>query len=127
MKKSIMIRCESVGNIKAELSFEENPNTSRAILDSLPLRYKISKWGDEIYFQIPLDLVEENSKQEVEIGDLGYWPQGKCFCIFFGKTPISKGNKPKAASPVNVFGRILDDPTVFRKTESNEEIIVEKT
>ena len=122
-----MIRCGSVGNIEAELSFEENPNTSRAILDSLPLRSKISRWGDEIYFQIPLDLVEENSKQEVEIGDLGYWPQGKCFCIFFGKTPISKGNKPKAASPVNVFGRILDDPTVFKKTDSNEEIIVEKT
>jgi hypothetical protein len=113
--------------VKAEIVFEENPGTAQAILDSLPLESKISRWGEEVYFQIPVNFTEENSRKEVEIGDLGYWPQGKCFCIFFGKTPISPGEKPVAASPVNVFGRVLDDPTIFKETRNGEEIRIEKS
>jgi hypothetical protein len=106
MSEKIKIYTRSSGDVSAEISLERNPTTAKAILDVL--------------------LPEENSQQDVEIGDLGYWPQGNGFCLFFGRTPISIGDKPKAASPVNVFGRILEDPTVFRKTKIGEEIRIER-
>jgi hypothetical protein len=126
MSEKIKIYTRSSGDVSAEISLERNPTTAKAILDVLPIWAKVNKWGDEIYFRIPVSLPEENSQQDVEIGDLGYWPQGNGFCLFFGRTPISIGDKPKAASPVNVFGRILEDPTVFRKTKIGEEIRIER-
>ncbi len=127
MLEKIKIYTRSSGNVSAEISLERNPKTAKAILEALPILAKVNKWGDEIYFRIPVSLPEENAQQDVEIGDLGYWPQGNGFCIFFGRTPISTRNKPKAASPVNVFGRILEDPKVFRKTKSGEEIRIERS
>ena len=126
MPEKITIYTKSTGKVLAEISPEKNPQTARAILAALPILGKVNKWGDEIYFRIQVNLPEENAQHEVGIGDLGYWPQGNGFCIFFGRTPISTGTKPKAASPVNIFGRTLDDPKVFKKTKSSEEIWIEK-
>ncbi len=126
MSENIKIYTRSSGEVSAEISLERNPKTAKAILDALPIYAKANKWGDEIYFRISVSLPEENAQQNVEIGDLCYWPQGNGFCIFFGRTPISTSSKPKAASPVNVFGRILEDPIVFRKTKSGEEIRIER-
>jgi len=126
MSENIKIYTRSSGEVSAEISLERNPKTAKAILDALPISAKANKWGDEIYFRISVSLPEENAQQDVEIGDLCYWPQGNGFCIFFGRTPISTSSKPKAASPVNVFGRILEDPIVFRKTKSGEEIRIER-
>jgi hypothetical protein len=126
MSEKIKIYTRSSGDVSAEIFLEGNPKTAKAILEALPILARVNKWGDEIYFRIPVSLPEENSQQDVKIGDLGYWPQGDGFCIFFGRTPISTGSNPKAASPVNVFGKILEDPTVFRKTKSGEEIQIEK-
>lgn len=122
----VRIRVESVGSVEAELMEEKNPKTVKAILEALPFQSKVKRWGDEVYFTIPVSLGEENSQTEVEVGDLGYWPEGRCFCIFFGRTPASEGDKPVAASPVNVFGKVRGDPTVFRKVKSGETIRVEK-
>lgn len=127
MSESIKIYTRSSGEVSAEISLERNPKTAKAILDALPISAKANKWGDEIYFRISVSLPEENAQQDVEIGDLGYWPQGNGFCIFFGRTTISTRSKPKAASPVNVFGRILEDPIVFRKTKNGEEIRIERS
>lgn len=126
MSEKITIYTRSTGKVLAEISLDKNPQTAKAILAALPIFGKVNKWGDEIYFRIQVSLPEEKAQQEVEIGDLGYWPQGNGFCIFFGRTPISTGAKPKAASPVNIFGRTLDIPTVFKKTKSGEEIQIEK-
>jgi hypothetical protein len=126
MSEKIAIYTQSTGTVLAEISLEKNPKTANAILNALPIEAHANQWGDEIYFRIPVSLPEENAQQIVTIGDLGYWPQGNGFCIFFGRTPISTDENPKAASPVNVFGRILGDPTVFRKTKSREAIRIEK-
>ena len=85
---------------------EKCPVTSQAILDALPIESKIQTWGDEIYFSIPVDVPEENANEVVELGDLGFWPPGAAFCIFFGKTPASRGNEIRPASKVNVFGKL---------------------
>ncbi len=127
MSEKIKIYTKSSGEVSAEILLEKNPKTAKAILDALPILAKVNKWGDEIYFRISVTLPEENAQLDVEIGALGYWPQGNGFCIFFGRTPISTSDKPKAASPVNVFGRILENPVMFRKIQSGEEIRIEKS
>ena len=77
--------------------------TADAIWEALPIEGQANTWGDEIYFSIPVQLDEENARQVVALGDLGYWPPGVAFCIFFGPTPVSSGDEIRPASPVNVF------------------------
>ena len=109
----IWIECMSK---KAEARIiNKNPVTAEKILTSLPLEGNALKWGDEIYFYIDVEIEEENSQEEVEIGDIAYWPEGKAICIFLGLTPISK-DKPKAISPVNVFAK-LDEKIGIKEGE----------
>ena len=101
--------------------------TGRAILAALPLEGAANIWGDEIYFDIPVTLDQEpDAREDVAVGDLGYWPMGSAFCIFFGPTPVSQGNAPRAYSPVNVFGRILGDPQVLKAVSDGAQVRVER-
>ncbi|MEM7826472.1 MAG: cyclophilin-like fold protein [Candidatus Aenigmatarchaeota archaeon] len=115
------------GSLEAEI-IDKNPKTAKAIVNALPLEGRAKTWGNEIYFEIPVKIGEENSQQEVDVGDLAYWIEGSCFCIFFGKTPASKSEKPIAYSPVNVFGKITTKNFVeiLKKVKDNEKIRVEK-
>ena len=80
-----------------------------AVWEALPLEGSARLWGEEVYFDVPLRLgLEPAARAEVAVGDLGYWPDGPAIALFFGKTPASAGETPVAASPVNVFGRIMD-------------------
>ena len=115
----IIITVENI-SIKAELL--DTP-TARKIAEALPLEGSVNVWGDEIYFNIPLTLDQEpDASQDVEVGDLGYWPAGPAFCIFFGATPVSSGDQPRAYSPVNVFGRIIGDPKQFKSVSNGATI-----
>ena len=97
---------------KAELN---DSATAQAVYASLPLAGTANVWGDEIYFSIPLNLDSApDAREVVEVGDLGYWPAGTAFCIFFGPTPVSTDEQPKAYSPVNIFGRLMDDPLLLK-------------
>lgn len=120
----IKISTPSTGEVYAELS-DENPETARAIWDALPIEGRANNWGDEIYFSIPVEAGVENPREVVEMGDLGYWPPGKAFCIFFGRTPASRGDEIRPASPVNVFGRVSGDPRVFKKVRGGERVTLE--
>jgi len=100
--------------------------TAQAIWKALPVKGFANLWGNEIYFSIPVILMLESGKALVEIGDLCYWPQGNAFCIFFGPTPISKGNQIKPASEVSVFGKIIGDATVLKQVTSGTKIIIEQ-
>lgn len=121
----IKITTSSTGSVMASLT-EENPVTAKAFTDSLPIKGRANTWGDEIYFSIPVETPEENSKPVVDLGDIAYWPPGNAFCIFFGRTPMSRGDEIRPASPVNVFGRIDADATVFKKVRSGEEVLIER-
>ena len=121
----IKISTPSTGGVYAELS-EENPETARAIWEALPIEARANTWGDEIYFSIPVEAGAENPREVVEMGDLGYWPPGKAFCIFFGRTPASRGDEIRPASPVNVFGKVSGDPRVFKKVRGGERVTLEK-
>ena len=97
--------------------------TADAIWIALPIEGHANCWGDEIYFAIPVQIEEaEDARQEMAVGELGYWPVGTAFCIFFGPTPVSTDEKPRAASPVNIVGRVLGDATAFRQVRSGETV-----
>ncbi len=115
----IMVEVE---NISMEAELLDTP-TALKIADALPLEGSVNVWGDEIYFDIPLTIDQEpGASQDVEVGDLGYWPAGPAFCIFFGPTPVSSGDQPRAYSPVNVFGRVLDNPQLFKSVPNGATI-----
>ena len=114
------------GNIEANAELK-NTETAKKIYNALPLTGMANRWGQEIYFSIPVYLEEEkDSKEVVGMGDVAYWPTGNCFCIFFGKTPASKGNEPRAASKVNVFGKVIGDTTMLKNIKDGDEIIISK-
>jgi len=102
-------------------------STGKAVLETLPLTRNAIRWGKEIYFELPVSVEMENgANAEVEVGDLAYWPNMPAFCIFFGPTPVSPDRKPRAASPVNVFGRLLDgDPAMLDQVAEGENVTVE--
>ena len=121
--KKITITINDV-KMSAELN---DSNTAQSIWDALPIEGRVNTWGYEVYFSIPVNAELENAKDVVSEGDLGYWPPGSAFCIFFGTTPVSRGNEIRAASPVNIFGKIIGDSKVFKKASSGAKIIIEKS
>ena len=100
--------------------------TAQAIWKALPVKGFANLWGNEIYFSIPVILTLESGKGLVDMGDLCYWPEGNAFCIFFGPTPISKGDQIKPASEVSVFGKIIGDAVVLKKVTSGTKIVIEQ-
>ena len=102
--------------------------TAGKVWDALPIKSFTSLWGDEIYFQIPVKAKLEDgfAKELVEVGDLGYWPQGECFCIFFGRTPVSKPGEIRPASSVNVVGKIEGDWQPLKTVKQDENVVIEE-
>jgi len=101
----------TVDNITLEADLNDSL-TAEKIAELLPIEGHANVWGDEIYFNIPLNLeVDANARADVDVGELGYWPAGPAFCIFYGPTPVSTDERPRAYSPVNVFGKISGDAT----------------
>lgn len=115
----------TAGSVAADALLDES-ETARLVWDALPLTVAGETWGDEIYFSIPVKAKPERPLETVELGDLGYWPPGTAFCIFFGPTPMSRGQEIRPASPVNVFGKIVGDPTVFKKVRTGAKVRVER-
>ena len=118
MNKKILIKAGNVA-ISAELN---GTATAQAIWDALPIKGRVNLWGDEIYFSIPVKLESENGKELVDKGDLGYWPEGNAFCVFFGQTPISKAGEIRPASAVNIIGRVLGNTEILKQVISGTEI-----
>ena len=122
MIRQIKIKAGSVIAV-AELY---NTKAAEAIWQALPISSEVNTWGDEIYFHIPVEMELESGKEIVDFGDLGYWPPGSAFCIFFGQTPISNKDEIRAASAVDVFGKVVDDASLFKIIKDGERIFVEK-
>jgi hypothetical protein len=97
--------------------------TAMSIWEALPIKRQGNLWGKEIYFGIGLTLKPENPREEFDPGELAYWPPGKAFCIFWGPTPASTGDRPRAASPCNPVGKIVDDPSGLDRAPSADVVI----
>lgn len=109
------------GGVSAEAELNDT-ETAAMIWDALPVEARANTWGDEVYFDIPVSTGLENAVEVVEVGDLGYWPQGAAFCIFFGPTPMSRGDEIRPASAVNVVGKVIGDATAFRAVSDGETV-----
>lgn len=112
------IKIEIEGEVfSATLTKEFAPKTVEKIVEVMPIESEVMTWGDEVYFDVPVDIGEENAKETVSKGDVGYWPEGKTLCIFYGKTPISDSEEEiRPASAVNIVGRI-EEPDRLKKLD----------
>jgi hypothetical protein len=115
----------TAGDVSATATLDAS-ETADAIWKALPIEAKGSTWGDEIYFDIGVPIEAESPKETVGMGDLGYWPPGSAFCIFYGRTPASVGDEIRPASAVNVFGRVDGDPPLFRKVRAGTQVRLER-
>ncbi len=101
--------------------------TGKAIYGALPIRAKAQRWGGEIYFSIGVSCeLEQDSREVLEEGELGYWPPGTAFCIFFGPTPASGGDEIRAASAVNIVGKMKADLSGLWDVPDGTEVRIEK-
>jgi hypothetical protein len=125
MNMGIPIRIQA-GSIALDAELHETL-TAMAIERVLPIEAEAATWGEEIYFSIPVaQQLDETAKEVVQVGDLGYWPRGKAFCIFFGPTPMSRGDEIRPASAVNIVGRVLGDATRLRSVQDGELVRIDR-
>lgn len=108
--------------VHAELN---DTQTADAVWDALPIQGNGSTWGEEIYFRIPVDAELENGQEVVDLGDLGYWPPGQAFCLFFGLTPASRGDEIRPASEVTVIGKMTGDIGVLKGVSSGSPVVIQ--
>ena len=118
----IRITC---GQIAVEAELGDSP-CAKAVFDALPITGAVNRWGEEIYFSIPVHCeLEDSARYEMEVGEIAFWPPGSALCIFFGRTPVSTSDRPRAASEVNPLGRIVGDAKVFAPACDGQEIVVD--
>lgn len=119
MKRRITIRAGTV-EVKAELG---DTDIADKIYAALPIEARAQTWGDEIYFEIPVAVsLDETAREVVELGDLGYWPTGRAFCIFFGPTPASRGSEIRPASAVAIVGKVQGDLSPLKGVRDGEPV-----
>lgn len=116
----------TVDDIELDASWAgDNPETRRAIEEALPLSGDAARWGDELYFRTPVDVPGEDGQVEVPIGAVAYWPQGNALCLFWGPTPASRGDEPRAASAVNLVA-LIDDAEQLADVDGDAHVRVER-
>lgn len=103
---------------------DDNPETRDAIEATLPLEGEATRWGEELYFSTPVDVSVENGQEELPVGAIAYWPQGNAVCLFWGPTPASLGDEPRAAGPVNLVG-MLDSPERLVEIDGDAKVRIE--
>jgi len=101
-------------------------DTANAIWLATPFDSTTNAWGDEIYFEVPVRNKLENGKKVLQAGDVAYWPEGQALCVFFGPTPISKGDAPEAISEVSPVGRLVGDPKAFMAIGDRRTVMVRR-
>ena len=111
-------------NVQIEAELNDSP-TAKSIISELPIKALAQRWGGEIYFSIPVTAeLESDSREVLEAGELGFWPTGNAFCIFFGPTPMSQSNEIRAASAVNIIGKIKSDWAGLWDVPSGSDIVI---
>ncbi|MFH1332267.1 MAG: cyclophilin-like fold protein [archaeon] len=102
-----------------------NTQAAKELMEKLPLESTANLWGEEIFFYIKHRLTpSKDAKEEVRVGDFAYWPPGPGLCLFFGKTPASKGDEPRAANPVTVIGQVVSNIEDLKKIKNKDKITV---
>jgi hypothetical protein len=121
--RKVILKCKET---KLVLDLRETL-TADIIYNALPLKSKVQKWGDEIYFETGLSIeLESDAKSIVNIGEIAFWNSGSAIAIGYGKTPISKGNEIRLISPCNIWADSKFEKSCIENIKENETIILEK-
>ena len=105
----------------------KHSKTAEIIWDNLPIKSRTNIWGKEVYFFIPVNVdLETESKDEIELGEIAFWPAGKAIAIGFGKTPASIKNEIKLAAKCNIWGNTKFNLAKLKNIMEGEKVLVEK-
>lgn len=100
--------------------------TTRELISALPFEARANRWGDEVYFDTPVRTpIEGDARAVMSVGEVAYWPDGGALALFFGRTPVSTDDRPRAYSPCNLVGRIEGDPAALKRVQAGAKLRVE--
>lgn len=120
----LRMKFDSGLEIEVQLRSNDTP-TLKSLRNALPFKASVNRWGDEVYFETPISSpIEGDARAEMEIGEVAFWPDGSALAIFFGRTPVSTDDKPRAYSPCNIVGSVKGDPTVLKSVQTGAEVNV---
>ncbi|HZP71563.1 MAG TPA: cyclophilin-like fold protein [Pseudolabrys sp.] len=112
------------GTLALDAELLDTP-TAKAIASALPITSSALTWGEEVYFDVPVEVKREaNARAVVTPGEVAYWPDGPAIALGFGRTPISQGNETRLASPCNIFAKALGDVKVLGKVKAGTKVEV---
>jgi len=112
------------GDLTLEADLLDTP-TAKAVAAALPISSSVLTWGEEVYFDVPLQVAREPDARAVIVpGEIAFWPQGPAIAIGFGRTPISNGNETRLASPCNVFAKAVGSVKVLAKVKTGAKVKV---
>lgn len=114
------------GTLKLDADLMDTP-TAKAIAAALPVTAKVLTWGEEVYFDVPVQVArEKNARAVVTPGEIAYWPDGPAIAIGFGRTPVSHGDETRLASPCNVFATALGDVKALKPVKAGTKVTVSR-
>jgi len=112
------------GTLALDAELADTP-TARAVLAKLPYDARVMTWGEEVYFDVPVRLAREpDARAVVTPGEVAYWPDGPCIALGYGRTPVSKGDECRLASPCNIFGKLTGDARALAQVRAGSPVKV---
>ena len=114
------------GTLTLDAELSDTP-TAKAVLEKLPYEARVMTWGEEVYFDVPVDTTrEKDARAVVTPGEVAYWPDGPCIALGYGRTPISQGDECRLASPCNIFAKVIGDVKTLAKVRAGTKVKVSK-
>jgi len=114
-----------IGELQIKAELNDSPSAEK-LKQLLPLEFPMSRWGDEYYGDCGIkEELSQDAREVMEKGELAIWPGGKALCMFFGPTPVSEGDEPRAISPVNPVGKLVDNPEVLKALGGSIQVKIE--